>query len=119
MKSSNKDVDTAFSGATNTIKTTPILDVPCGTCNNLVTTVPIFAKKGLCTECLACCCMPGIGIFFFLWQWITTYNCTTSVNRIEHYCPNCGAFLMVATPTVQGSCGCGWNRLFPTALANN
>ena len=51
LKAANKDAETAFSGACSTIKTTPILDVPCSTCNNLVTTVPIFAKKGICTEC--------------------------------------------------------------------
>ena len=119
LKNANKDYETEFTGATVTIKTTPIKDVPCATCNNLVTTVPIFAKKGLCSECwwCLCCCFP-----IWCFKWCCTYNCTTSVNRVEHYCPNCGAFLLVATPSVpkcKGCGGCGWNRLFPIALANN
>ena len=75
--------------ALETLKTGPIENLPCGNCQNFVTTVPVEAKFPI-TSLPPC-------LWFNLWI-ANRKDCW--YKRLEHLCPNCGVILMICTKPI-------------------
>ena len=75
--------------ALETLKTSPIENLPCGNCQNFVTTVCVESKFPITS--LPPCAWPSL--------WIANKR-DCWYKRLEHICPNCGVILMVCQKPV-------------------
>ena len=79
----------AMGAALTTLKTGPIENLPCGNCQNFVTTIPVEAKFPI--PSLPPCVVPNLWLANRMECWW---------KRLEHLCPNCGVILMVCTKPI-------------------
>ena len=108
--------DNIFRGsmAEATLKTSSIQNLPCGTCMNFVSTIPVESKFPICS-------IPPCGLFGCL---VILNKCDPWLKRLEHICPNCGTILMVCNkPFVQKPTCCRprimmfkWHRAVPSHI---
>ena len=98
--------------ALSTLKTGPIANLPCGNCQNFVTTVPVEAKFPI--PSLPPCVWGNLYIANKMDCWY---------KRLEHLCPNCGVILMVCTKPIVKKMKAGakifqmkWHRVLPKEI---
>ena len=99
--------------AMSTLKTGPIANLPCGNCQNFVTTIPVESKFPI----------PSLPPCAWFNLWIANKR-DCWYKRLEHLCPNCGVILMICTKPIVKKMKLGqmkllqmkWHRVLPAEI---
>ena len=113
MKASGEQGKNPYAPPMSTLKTGPIENLPCGNCQNFVTTLPVESKFPIPA-------LPFIGCFGLLWCQ-NKFDCW--YKRLEHLCPNCGVILLVCNKPIPPKkkpkfkvLQMKWHRVLPAAI---